>query len=78
MTEAEYIALSTACRELLPRKEMFKETKSFLDILDLTPDVKCTSFEDNVGAETLAKVPKMTPRTKQIAIKYHHFREAVQ
>jgi hypothetical protein len=78
MTEAEYIALSTACRELLPMKKIFKEIKSFLDILDLTPDVKCTLFEDNVGAETLANAPKMTPRTKHIAIKYHHVREAVK
>jgi hypothetical protein len=77
-TEAEYIALSTTCRELLPMKEMFKEIKAFLNIMDLTPDVKCTLFKDNVGAETLAKAPKMTPRTKHIAIKYHHFREAVR
>lgn len=76
-TEAEYIALSTACRELLPMREMFNELKQFLDILPLTPQVKCTLFEDNVGAETLAKSPKMTPRTKHIAIKYHHFRQAV-
>ncbi|GFH58525.1 hypothetical protein CTEN210_15001 [Chaetoceros tenuissimus] len=76
-TEAEYIALSTACRELLPMREMFNELRQFLNILPLTPQVKCTLFEDNVGAETLAKSPKMTPRTKHIAIKYHHFREAV-
>lgn len=59
-------------------KEMFKELKSYLNILDLTPDVKCNLFKDNVGAKTLAKAPKMTPRTNHIAIKYHHFREAVK
>ena len=35
-------------------------------------------FEDNIGAEELAKVPKNRPRTKHIAVKYHHFREAVR
>ena len=34
-------------------------------------------FEDNRGAYELAKAPKMRPRTKHIAIKYHHFREHV-
>ena len=58
-------------------REMFNELRQFLKILPLTPQVKCTLFEDNVGAETLAKSPKMTPRTKHIAIKYHHFRQAV-
>jgi hypothetical protein len=48
------------------------------NLKEITPDVKCTLFEDNIGAETLAKSPKMNPRTKHIAIKYHHFREAVE
>ncbi|GFH59556.1 hypothetical protein CTEN210_16032 [Chaetoceros tenuissimus] len=77
-TEAEYIALSTACRELLPMREMFNDLRNYLNILPLIPNVKCTLFEDNVGAETLAKAPKMTPRTKHIAIKYHNFGEAVK
>ena len=76
-TEAEYIALSTACRELLPMCELFNELRQFLDVLPIIPQVKCTLFEDKVGAGTLAKSPKMTPRTKHIAIKYHHFRDAV-
>lgn len=32
-------------------------------------------FADNTGAYELAKAPKMPPRTKHIALKYHHFRE---
>ena len=77
-TEAEYIALSTACRELLPMRSLFIELGKYLQCRDITPDVKCTLFEDNVGAETLAKAPKMSPRTKHIATKYHHFRYAVK
>ena len=40
--------------------------------------MKCTVFEDNNGALELANVPKIRPRTKHIAIKYHHFRTYVQ
>ncbi len=40
--------------------------------------MKCTLFEDNKGAEELAKFPKYRPRTKHIAIKFHHFREWVK
>ena len=32
---------------------------------------KC--FEDNAGCLALAKEPKLRPRTKHTAIKYHHF-----
>ena len=40
--------------------------------------IKCTLFDDNKGAEELANVPKNRPRTKHIAVKYHHFRESVK
>ena len=77
-TEAEYIALSTAARELLPMREMFIELAKYLTIGTVTPIVRCELFEDNKGAETLASAPKMNARTKHITIKYHHFREAVK
>ena len=73
-TEAEYIALSTAAREILPMRDLLVEISFQFGITEITPNVKCTIFEDNVGAETLAKSPKMTPRTKHLAIKYHHFK----
>ena len=34
-------------------------------------------FEDNNGALILAKSPKLTPRTKHIAVKYHWFRDKI-
>ena len=77
-TEVEYIALSTATRELLPMREMFIELAQYLETGTITPTVRCEMFEDNKGAETLANAPKMNARTKHIAIKYHHFREAVK
>ena len=76
--EAEYIALSTATRELFPMRELFIEIGTFLDIGTVTPNVKCTLFEDNIAAETLAKAPKINTKTKHISIKYHHFRQAVK
>ena len=39
---------------------------------------KFTVFEDNTGAEELARTAKYRPRTKHIAVKYHHFREHVR
>ena len=76
-TEAEYIALSTAAREILPMRYLLVEISFQFGITEITPNVKCTIFEDNIGAETLAKSPKMTPRTKHLAIKYHHFKTKV-
>jgi len=40
--------------------------------------VHCKVFEDNAGAIEIANVPKMRPRTKNLNIKYHHFREEVR
>ena len=77
-TEAEYIALSTAAREALPMRSLLSDITKVFGLTAKAPNVHCTIFEDNMGAETLAKAPKMNPRTKHIAIKYHFFREAVR
>ena len=34
-------------------------------------------FEDNNGALQLAQSPKISPRTKHIAVKYHFFRSHI-
>jgi hypothetical protein len=36
-----------------------------------------TIFEDNKGCVDLVKSPKMRPRTKHIALKYHNFRSHI-
>jgi len=76
--EAEYVALSTSMRDLIPFIDQVHELSNVLG--EMTPDVKlhCTLFEDNNGALELATKPRYRPRTKHIAIKYHHFRERVQ
>ena len=78
-TEAEYIALSTSLREVIPLMGMLKEAReNGLDVKDIPPQVHCTVFEDNSGALELARMPKMRPRTKHINQAYHHFREHVE
>jgi hypothetical protein len=37
-----------------------------------------TVFEDNKGCVDLIAAPTMRPRSRHIAIKYHHFREHVR
>ena len=44
---------------------------------DKPPEVHCTIFEDNKGCIDMVKSPKMRPRTKHIALKYHHFRSHI-
>ena len=77
-TEAEYIALSTSLREVIPLMGILKEaTEHRVRINNLPPRIHCTVFEDNSGALELARLPKMRPRTKHINQSYHHFREHI-
>jgi hypothetical protein len=78
-TEAEYVALSQALREVIPLMNLIEEAIRHGIPLQLAlPNVNCTVFEDNTGALEMARAPKMRPRTKHINIKYHHFREHVR
>ncbi len=78
-TEAEYIALSQAMREVLPIIWLMEEArKQDIPVLNATPMIHCKVFEDNAGAIEIANIPKMRPRTKHLNIKYHHFREEVK
>ena len=89
-TEAEYIALSQAMRDVIPFMTLVQEISGSIYFDTMKPEVQikrqkpesndlvCEVYEDNRGALELAKVPKMRPRTKHIALKYHHFREHVK
>ena len=72
---AEYVALSQSIRDLIPLKEIIQEV---VDALGLPQDVKYVShstvFEYNQGAISLARCPRMTPRTNHIGTKCHWFR----
>ena len=76
---SEYVALSQSLRDLLPTKELLKETISKVGLKEdrLKFETKCTVFEDNAGALQVATSPRMTPTSKFIAVKYHWFRQHV-
>ena len=73
--EAEYIAMAQAMRDLVALRRAFVEMLNYFDIADDNDIlVKSTIFEDNNGCISTAKAPKLTSRTKHIAIKYHFVR----
>ncbi len=73
--EAEYIALSMACQEVIYLINLTdKLREQGVDLISRQPQTSCQLFEDNAGAIELAKQPKLCPRTKHLAIQYHHFR----
>ena len=40
-------------------------------------NIMLSVFEDNNGTISVANAPKMTPRTKHIAVKYHFFKQNI-
>jgi hypothetical protein len=76
-TEAEYIALSQAMRDLIPMRTLLTELGTLTKFTFGDTITHSTVFEDNKGCVELANAPKMCPRTKHIALKYHHFRSHV-
>ena len=86
--EAEYIALSHSMRELIAIREVLKEIHiNVLSKNAADPEYstnhnfgsipQSTVFEDNQACLKFASLPKMSPRTKHIAIPYHFFRSKV-
>ena len=76
-TESEYVALSQAMREVIPLMNLMKELDKVLKVNASKPDFFCQVFEDNRSTISVATSKKFTPRTKHIALKYHHFRQYV-
>ena len=78
--EAEYIALSQACRDLFPIIDLVNELSQVLNHASpSSPRLHIRVHEDNVSALTLGKLEprRMTPRSKHYALKYHWFREHI-
>ena len=74
--ESEYIALSMSMRDLVSIKELMYEVGTMLGV-ETSKLTLSRVFEDNDACRKLAfsTMPKMTPRSKHIAVKYHWFRE---
>jgi hypothetical protein len=66
-TEAEYIAITEAGREIMWLRELLET----IGYSQSTTILRC----DNQGAITLTKKPSSHPRTKHIAIRHHQIRE---
>ncbi len=83
-TEAEYIALSTAIRELLPLHRILWDLILHSPLKPLFPTCTgklppSTIYEDNTSCITLAQYDyQHKPRTKHISLKYHHFWDHLQ
>jgi hypothetical protein len=78
--ESKYIALSTACKELIPLRRLLAEIADAVGMeRDKVDTMHMTIWEDNVGALTLANLdlPRLTPRSKSFVVKYHWFLEHV-
>ena len=71
--EAEYIALSQALRETLPMSNFMREMNVIFPLYLPKPMFVLKVREDNQSCIAMTNNPKFTPRTKHIAIKYHHF-----
>ena len=84
--EAEYVALSSCMRVVLPLHELIKHT---FDTIQLPSSIATsfsstvfnfttTVYEDNQSAYYLATNQRITNRTKHFLIKWHHFWDAVR
>ena len=76
--ESEYIALYQALREVIPSINLLEDIYKTLPIFLGAPNFKCTVHEDNQSYVKMAQFPKFSPRTKNIALKYYHFRSFVK
>ena len=77
-TEAEYISLSSAIREVIAIINLLKELKGQgFGIHAVTHNVKCKTFEDNKICIEIATNHKNRPRTKHLSVRLHHFRSHI-
>jgi hypothetical protein len=77
-TESQYLALSAALREVIYMQQMIREMRVHgLEFEDTQPKIHCKVFKDNSGALEMANVHKLRPRTKHLAVSWHHFRHHV-
>ncbi len=71
--EAEYIALSQALKETIPMTNLMQEMNVIFPLHLPQPKFVLKVQENNQSCTAMTNNPKFIPRTKHIAIKYHHF-----
>ena len=77
--ESEYQALSTGMRHLVHMRGLLSEIGAYFAVGktgSAISTIKSTVWEDNRAAQILATTdpPRLTPRSKSMAVKYHWFR----
>ncbi len=70
--------MSHALRETIPIQNLIKEISCIFHMPTPMTDFCIMLHEDNLLAIAMAESLKFTPRTKHIAIKYHHIYSRVQ
>ena len=83
--EAEYVAMTEACKESVWLQRMLNELSKdavskqlLLKHIQHEPDNAKILYEDNQGAIQLAENPRHHNRSKHIDVKYHYIRELVE
>jgi hypothetical protein len=71
--EAEYIAVSHTLCDTILIQNLVKEVGCIFLLPDPITNSCFIVHEDNLSAISMAESLKLTPCTKHIAIKYHHF-----
>ena len=77
-TEDEYVALSSALREVIGIIHLLEELEQQgFHIHKVTPKITCKTFEDNMRCIKIATSHRTRPRTKHLSLRLHHFRSHV-
>ena len=75
------ISLSTAeteyVRNVIHLMTLVEELSDIFPLYITRSDLHCKVFEDNQSCIDMTKSSNLSPRTKQIALKYHHFKSYV-
>ena len=70
--------MSQALREVIPLMTLMEEIHPIFPVHITQPNFVCKVHEDNQSCIKMANSDKFTPRTKHIALKYHHFKSHVK
>ena len=77
--EAEYSALSSATRALIPIRELLLEISLTIALPQaLIATIHSTVFEDNQGAFLLGTTQRISARTRYFTVEFHHFWEYIK
>jgi hypothetical protein len=76
--KAEYIAMSSALRKVIPLVTLMKELHTIFPVHINKPNFFCKGHEDYQSTIKMATSDKFTPQTKHIALKHHHFHSHVK